>query len=263
MTRKLKRTRDYELSLQIGNDQFVCPPRDSQRNWVLNNFLKEAAEDLKALDVKARSFVKGGEPQNISDRADSELGESDIMEEWQIPVMEAMADEACARGGDVLEIGFGRGIASDFIQAHDIVSHTIVECNIGVIAAYERWRAARPDRDIQLIAGKWQDTVDRFGQYDGIFFHTYPLGEEEYVEYVAQSSTFAEHFFRTAAAHLKPCGVFTYLTNEADSLSRAHQRALLEHFCSFQIRIVTALGVPENTRDSHWSQSMVIVRAIK
>ncbi|NIP94473.1 MAG: class I SAM-dependent methyltransferase, partial [Akkermansiaceae bacterium] len=59
---------------------------------------------------------------------------------------------------------------------------------------------------------------------------TYPLTEEEFVNYVAQSSTFAEHFFDTAAAHLRPGGVFTYLTNEIDSLSRAHQRALLKRF---------------------------------
>ena len=73
--------------------------------------------------------------------------------------------------------------------------------------------------------------------FDGIFFHTYPLNEAEFVEQVAQSSTFAEHFFPVAAEHLNPGGVFTYLTNEIDSFSRPHQRALLDN--TIQLTIVS------------------------
>ena len=43
--------------------------------------------------------------------------------------------------------------------------------------------------------------------------------EQEFVEFVANSSTFAEHFFSTASQHLRPGGRFTYLTNEIDSLN--------------------------------------------
>ena len=35
MTRKIRRTRDYEITLQIKNDDFIKPPRDAQRNWLL------------------------------------------------------------------------------------------------------------------------------------------------------------------------------------------------------------------------------------
>jgi len=100
------------------------------------------------------------------------------------------------------------------------------------------------------------------GTFDGILFHTYPLSDDEYVERVQRSVTFAAHFFEHAAAHLKPGGRFTYLTMEEDSLSRAHQRLLLEHFASFNISQLTGLDVPEDTRDAHWAKSMVLVEAI-
>ena len=78
---------------------------------------------------------------------------------------------------------------------------------------------------------------------------------------VAQSVTFAQHFFAVAAKHLRPGGAFTYLSNEADSLSRAHQRLLLDHFSSFSVARVDNLEIPEDSRDSHWSKQMVVVRA--
>lgn len=37
------------------------------------------------------------------------------------------------------------------------------------------------------------------GAYDGVFFHTYPLNDDEYVDTVVKSATFAEHFFATVA----------------------------------------------------------------
>jgi guanidinoacetate N-methyltransferase len=104
--------------------------------------------------------------------------------------------------------------------------------------------------------------VPEFGQYDGIFFHTYPLNEVDYIEQVLNSVTFAEHFFPVASQHLRPSGVFSYMTNEIDSLSRAHQRLIFEHFKSLSLRIVE-LDVPENVQDTWWINQMAVVRAVK
>ena len=73
----------------------------------------------------------------------------------------------------------------------------------------------------------------------------------------------AEHFFDAAATHLKDGGVFSYLTNEMDSLSRSHQRALFRRFRTISLRVLDDLGVPNETRDAQWAQSTVIVRAEK
>ena len=98
--------------------------------------------------------------------------------------------------------------------------------------------------------------------YDGILFHAFPLNEQEFVEYVVESVTFAEHFFPFAAKHLRSGGAFTYLTTEIDSLSRRHQRKLYDWFDELTMRVVP-VTVPVDTRDQWWADSMVAVKAIK
>jgi guanidinoacetate N-methyltransferase len=258
--RKLKRTPNYELVLDIKRDDFIAPPRESQRNWLLNRALAEVGFDLEALHAAAVRFVPGVDYGAIGERSQTELSDDQIMEDWQIPLMQAMAAAATERHGDVLEIGFGRGVASGFIQAFGVRSHTIVECNESVIERYHAWRAERPRADLRLLNGRWQEVTDQMGTYDGIFFHTYPLSDDEYVEFVVKGATFAEHFFPTAAAHLRPGGVLAYMTNEIDSLSRAHQRALLRHFKSFTVSLLP-LTVPADVRDTWWADSMALVKA--
>lgn len=263
MTRRLRRHDSFEVVLQITDDAFIRPPRDAQRNWLLNRTLNELTDELMHLDAVARRFVPGREHAGLPDRANATLRDDEIMEDWQIPVMQAMAEVVTAEHGAVLEVGFGRGISATMIQDAGVRSHTIVECNDDVIARYDRWRERYPDRDIRLIRGRWQDTVDQFGKYDGIFFHTYPLSEEEYVEQVVRSVTFAASFFPVAAAHLREGGVFAYLTNEIDSLGRAHQRLLLRWFREFAMRAVGPLELPADSRDDLWGDSMIVVKAVR
>lgn len=262
MTRKLKRTREYELSVDIRDDAFIRPPHDAQRNWLLNRFLREAGEDLRALDMVASRFVPGGQRNLPADMRSAELSDDEIMEDWQLPLMEAMAAIAARSGGEVLEIGFGRGVSAELIQRHAVRSHTIIECNPHVLARSDRWREAHSDRDIRIVPGLWQDVVDSLGDFDSVFFHTYALDEEEAAELLSSSVTFAASFFSAAAAHLRPGGVFTYLTNEIDSLGRAHQRLLFEHFSALRLQRV-ALTLPRDVRDAWWADSMVVVEAVK
>lgn len=263
MTRRLRRRPKFEVVLNITDETFVRPPREAQRNWLLNRALDEFAADLTRLDAVARRLVPGTEQVKFADRTQARLTDQAIMEDWQIPVMRAMARLVTETHGDVLEIGFGRGLASEFIQEEGVRSHTIVECNDTVVDRYHAWAERHPESDLRLIHGRWQDVIGQFEQYDGIFFHTYPLNEDEYVEHVAHSVTFAAHFFPTAAAHLRDGGLFTYLTNEADSLSRSHQRLLFRYFTSFKLEKVAPLDVPDDSRDALWGDSMVVIQAVK
>ncbi|MFK7962985.1 MAG: class I SAM-dependent methyltransferase [Burkholderiaceae bacterium] len=264
MTRRIKRTRDYELTVEIKSDNFIHPPRESQRNWLLNRAIKEAAADLEHLNAIAKDFVPGVDAKgDLNERAIRELSDLEIMEDWQDPIMAKMATFVTADGGDVLEIGFGRGIGSSHIQNGQPKSHTIIECNESVIARFKHWQTQYPDRAIRLVPGMWEDVIDQLGEFDGIFFHTYPLSETDVIEKVVQSVTFAEHFFVVAAKHLRRGGVFTYLTNEIDSLSRAHQRSLLNHFSAFETSLIKGLEVPQDTTDAMWSDSMILIKAIK
>lgn len=262
MTRRLKRLKDFDLSLEIKNPQLIAPPRESQRNWLLNRALGELAGDLLALDEVARRFVRGADAVRVEERSQSDLEDPEIMEDWQCPIMKAMARLAADGHGDVLEVGFGRGIASGYLQSFGVRSHTVIECNEFIVARFESWRAAIPDRDIRMVHGMWQDVIGALGVFDAVLFHTYPLNEDEQLEYVSGSATFAEHFFATAAAHLKLGGVFTYMSNEIDSLGRGHQRALLRHFREISMSVLE-LELPDDVKDAWWADSMVSVKAVK
>lgn len=262
MTRKIKRTRAFDLALDIKDDTFIRPPSDGQRHWLLNRALREAALDLEALDGLAARFVPGGARQLPTDLRQAQLDDQQIMEDWQLPLMQAMARIVGRTGGDVLEIGFGRGVSATLIQQEGVRSHTIVECNDSIARRFEVWRAERPDRDIRLVHGLWQDVLPGLGHFDAIFFHTYALDEDEATDLVATSVTFADHFFETAAEHLVEGGVFTYLTNEIDSLSRAHQRRLFQHFTSFRLHLMR-LEVPDDVQDAWWADSMAVIEVVK
>ena len=263
MTRKIKRHKEFEISLQIKRDDFIRTPREAQKNWLLNRAIKEFADDLIYLDRLAKQLIRGTDQTTFEDRTQKPLDSQEIMEDWQIPVMKAMAEVVTANHGEVLEIGFGRGIASTYIQDEGVKSHTIIECNDSVVERFHQWRQQYSDRTIQLIQGKWQDVIEQLEKYDGIFFHTYPLNQAEFIDYIVQSTTFAEHFFPTAASVLRKGGIFTYLSNETDSLSRSHQRLIFQYFTSFTLSLVQPLDIPDNSRDSLWGDSMVIIKAIK
>lgn len=262
MLRRMKRLKDFDISIQIKNDDFIRPPRDSQRNWLLNTALTEYADNLTQLDVLAKRFVPGSEADELVDKTQTVMAEQEIMEDWQIPVMEAMAQIVAEKGGDVLEVGFGRGVSASQIQKLGVKSHTIIECNNAVVDNFQRWKKQYPEQNIRLIYGKWQDVASQLEMYDGIFFHTYPLNATEWVEYVAKSTTFAEHFFPTAAVHLRRGGVFTYFTLEIDSFSRSHQRLVFRYFSSLTLQVVP-LSLPADLKDSWWADSMVVIKALK
>ena len=262
MTRKLKRTREFDLTLDVKDDSFVRPPRDAQRHWLLNRFLREAADDLRALHGLAEHFVPGGERDLTPDMRTAELRDEQIMEDWQLPLMREMARVAARSGGEVLEVGFGRGISATMIQDRGVRSHTVVECNDSVVQRFVRWRKSYEERDIRLAHGLWQDVLGDLGRFDSIFFHTYALDEDESVDLLAKSVTFADHFFPSAAEHLKEGGVFTYLTNEIDSLSRGHQRLLFKHFSSYRLHLVP-LDLPPDVRDAWWADSMAVIEVVK
>lgn len=261
--KRIKRKKNFEIAVTLRNDDFIRPPRDMQRNWLLNTALDEFASNLLALDAHASQFVPGTDGMPLDDRTQADLSDLEIMEDWQIPLMQAMADIVTERPGDVLEIGFGRGVSADMIQERGTRSHTIIECNDHIIDRFHRWQAKYPDSKICLVRGKWQDVLDELDQYDAVFFHTYPLNEEEMIEQVGDSTTFAEHFFPHAASLLRDGGAFTYLSNEIDSLSRTHQRALFRYFKSITTSVVTGLRLPTNVEDAWWSDSMAVVKATK
>lgn len=266
MLQRKRRFSDFDISLEIKNETFLNPPRQVQRNWLLGKAIEEFADNLMHLDEIARQLVPGSEAvheQAADDRTHAKLDAQNIMEDWQIPLMEAMARAVTRTPNHILEVGFGRGVSATFLQEFGVKSHTIIECNPYVIEHFfTPWRQQYPDQEICLVQGLWQDVIHDLGMFDGIFFHTSILNQKDFLDHLVNSVTFAAHFFPVAAEHLRAGGVFTYLTNEIDSLSRAQQRLIFQYFRSFSLS-VQPLTIPEDVHDLWWANSMAVVTAVK
>ena len=99
----------------------------------------------------------------------NELG-AEVMMNWEASIMEKSAEFICHNSGDVLEIGFGMGICSDYIQAQGVNSHTIVEIHPEIIEKLKIWAADKSN--VTIVEGDW-NSVSGLGTYDGIFIDTY------------------------------------------------------------------------------------------
>ena len=251
----------------------MAPPASNQRSWLLNQVLDEVVADLEHLSSIAPTFVPGSERARIAsagwresaaryDSTQLQIAGQQVMQDWERPLMRAMAEVAAESHGDVLEVGFGMGISATYLQELGVRSYTVIEPNSFVIEEFERWRARYPGRDIRLLRGKWQEVTGELGTYDGVFFDTYHNDEKEYVDHVLKGVTYAEHFFPTAAACLCDGGVFTYYSNEIDSMSRRHQRRVLQFFRSVALSVVRPLHPPPDC-NYWWADSMVVVKAVK
>ena len=92
----------------------------------------------------------------------------EVMMDWEHPIMSASAAYVTQNGGDILEIGFGMGIASGYIQSHSISSHTIVENHPQVIEKLKTWSSGKSN--VIIESQSWQEVTASLGRFDGIFF---------------------------------------------------------------------------------------------
>jgi guanidinoacetate N-methyltransferase len=79
---------------------------------------------------------------------------------------------------------------------------------------------------------------------------------------VIDNAVMAEDFFPVAARCLRKGGIFTWYTNEIDSVSRRHQRLIFKYFSSFSVHICKPLAPPADCH--YWfADSMAVIKAIK
>lgn len=102
--------------------------------------------------------------------------ELEVMMDWEDDIMKASANYICENGGDILEIGFGMGIAADYIQANSITSHTIIEIHPQIIEKAKTWANGKPN--VTIIEGDWYEVKDSLSTYDGVFYDTW--GEDDW-----------------------------------------------------------------------------------
>jgi guanidinoacetate N-methyltransferase len=162
-----------------------------------------------------------GDEKAIYDEHSLFIGGHPVMEDWENPYMKELADIICVNGGKILEVGFGMGISSCHIQAHEIDEHYIIEANKQVyeksLLFQKKWGMSK----VFPLFGFWEDVVLTLEDesFDGILFDTYPL-EEELIH--------CNHypFFKDAYRLLKKGGIFTYYSDEIESYSPSHLKYL-------------------------------------
>ena len=94
----------------------------------------------------------------------------EVMMDWEDDIMKESAQFICHNKGDILEIGFGMGICSDYIQAQNVNSHTIIEVHPQIIEKLNIW--AENKSNVTIVEGDW-NSVEGCSTYDGIFLDTF------------------------------------------------------------------------------------------
>ena len=105
---------------------------------------------------------------NILEFSDTKIVEVntgiEVMMSWEAPIMERIAEYICQSKGDILEIGFGMGICSDYIQAQGVNSHTIVEIHPQIIEKLKAWATGKGN--VTIIEGDWYILRNHLDMYN-------------------------------------------------------------------------------------------------
>jgi len=88
----------------------------------------------------------------------------------KIPILNNLhkryAEVICKNGGDILEVGFGAGTTSSFIQQQNIKTHTILEIDDFFFNKLTKWAYTKPN--VIPLKGDWLTNIPKNKKYDGI-----------------------------------------------------------------------------------------------
>ncbi len=183
---------------------------------------------------------------------DSELviGGWQVIQRWEEPLMKVMAREVTATRGDILEVGFGMGIAANEIMKRGCRSYTVIEAHPMIAEMARQWTRLQKV-PATVIPGLWQEIVPKLdSQFDGILFDTYPLWEQErHRNYYP--------FIPLAPYLLRQHGVLTYYSDETIEFRVEHLKLLLTHFA--KIKLIKVSGLKPFPNCEYWHDSTMII----
>jgi len=178
------------------------------------------------------------------------IGQWQVMQRWETPLMERLAEFVTHNRGDVLEVGFGLGISADAILRKGCRSYTVIEAHPMIAEKAREW-GSNASVAVTVHEGFWQDIVPTLAKrFDGILFDTYPLTEDEWL-----SNHFP--FIPIAPSLLTEGGVLTYFSDETVDFRAEHLRLLLAAFKD--IRLVRIDGLEPYPGCEYWTADHMIV----
>ncbi len=204
--------------------RFFCLSRTGEKRNAPKG-LRGAAICGKSLPMQ-KSYLEQ-ELSFFSDRIEVAETGTPVMMSWERPIMRRMAELAAMRRGAVLEVGFGMGISSTEVQVLGPRQHTIIEAHPQIIARARAWAAGRAG--VELLAGRWQDHVDRLGAFDGVSFDVF-AGEDQRLA-----------FFAHLGRLLRPAGVATLWLGEETELPAPLAALLAEQGFAYHLTKVSAI----------------------
>ena len=134
-----------------------------------------------------------------------------VMMEWEKELMKETAKVVCSKGGHILEIGFGMGILSTFIQEQpNVKKHTIVEAHPEVYKRALEWSKKYPN--VEILFGDWIEIADKIieNKYDGIHY------DADCINFYYFNTIIVEKGIRTGGifSYFEPKGRDVYNYNE-------------------------------------------------
>ncbi|MDI6778068.1 MAG: class I SAM-dependent methyltransferase [Patescibacteria group bacterium] len=227
---KFKKTKDFLSQLPIWEKEY----KKSDKTYL--GYKKSDWKDAKAFFSKHDLKILG-EP---------------VMEDWEDPYMKDLAEIVASKGGTVLELGYGMGISSRYIQKYNVRKHIIIEAN-KMVADEARKFGKGAKHKVEVVTGLWEDAIKKIpdNSIDGILFDTYPLAEAE---------LYQNHFnfFPFAYKKLRKGGVFTYYSDEVKKFGRVHLKKLQE--AGFQLKNIkskiTKINPPKGCK--YWKAKTIL-----
>ena len=190
-----------------------------------------------------------GLPLSASDdRLD--IGNFQVMQRWEEPLMLAMANEVMGVGGDILEVGFGMGISAGMVMAQMPKSYTVIEAHPEVANRAREWGDAQP-APVTVHEGFAQDVAPQLTErFDGILFDPYPNSKEAWYTYHLE-------FMPIAYRLLRPGGIFVYFAGQTSRFSEEHAETMLDLFNEVRLLRVNGLRPPADC--DYWNADYMVL----
>jgi guanidinoacetate N-methyltransferase len=182
------------------------------------------------------------------------IGNWQVMQIWERPLMKFLAKEVAWNHGNILEIGFGMGISAEEIIKNGCKSYTVIEAHPTIANNARNW-AKKQRTQIKIIEGFWQEIVPTIKtKFDGILFDTFPINSKE---------KFSNHFpfIPVAPKLLKKNGVLTFFSDEKIPFRSKHLTLIFENFDEVKLVNIKGLNPPKHCE--YWRENYMIIPVCK